>query len=72
MDIKTALTGIKNSAKFEGVHIHLQATEDSRLQVRIDASGSVDLPGDLDAIVANIGGLLGLGNSQAPSTSSAG
>lgn len=67
MDIKSEATKIAKSAKFGGVSIHAQATADSRLEVTVEARGSVDLPGDSDAVLANILGMLGLGNSARPS-----
>ena len=70
-DPKTAALAVWASKKFDGIHVHLEATADSRLSIKVDASGSVDLPGDLDAIVATIGNMFGWGNSTAPSPSSA-
>jgi len=68
MDIKEKLKALKPA--FGGVSLHLRATDDSRLEVTVEAKGSVDLPGDLDQVVAQVGGLLGLGNSPQPSPSS--
>lgn len=70
MNIKEKLQETAKTAKFDGITIDLSATSDSRLQLEVRAKGSVDLPGDLDQVVAQIGGLLGLGNSQASSQSS--
>jgi hypothetical protein len=70
MEMKEKLKSLKPA--FGGVSFHLRATEDSRLEVTVEAKGSVDLPGDLDQVVAQIGGLLGLGNSKLPSESSVG
>ena len=59
--------------QFGGVHVHVRATDDSRLLVSVEAEGSVDLPGELDQIVAQVVNLWpGLGNSPAPSPSSEG
>jgi hypothetical protein len=57
------------SRKFEGANIDLGVV-DSRLQVEVRLKGSVDLPGDLDQVVAHVGGLLGLGNSPESSEDS--
>ena len=70
MDIKQAFTDTLKTAKFGGISVHLHATETSELEVSVEAKGRINLPGDLDQVVANIGGMLGLGNSQAPSPSS--
>lgn len=70
MDIKSQAQAVAKSAKFEGVNIALHATPNSRLHVEVTASGSVDLPGNLDELVAQIGGLLGAGKSSSPSPNS--
>ena len=70
MDIKQTLSETAKSAKFEGCTIDVSAAN-SRLQVAVHVRGSVDPPGDLDEVVAQIGGLLGLGKSQGQSNSSA-
>jgi len=59
--LKTQLANLK--PQFGGVHIHITATPDSRLHVGIEADLSVDLPGDLDALVAGAAAAIGLGNS---------
>lgn len=66
---KMALASLA-SKKFEGATIDL-GVQDSRLQVEVKLKGSIDLPGDLDQVVAHVGGLLGLGNSPQPSVPSA-
>lgn len=62
--LKQAATDSLKTAKFEGVHIHVAQAPDKRLTVSVEASASIDLPGDLDAIVAQAATLLGLGNSS--------
>jgi hypothetical protein len=69
MDIKkTAMDSLK-TAKFEGVTVNVDVVN-SRLQVSANLKGSIDLPGDMDAIVAQVAGALGVGNSPQPSPSS--
>lgn len=68
--LKDVIKGMK--PEFGGVHLHVRATEDSRLHVSVEAEGSVDLPGELDQIIAQVASLAGLGNSLAPSPSSEG
>ena len=63
MDIKQTLKDTAKSAKFDGLSIHVAATPESRLQLKVEMAGSVDLPGDRDQVVAQIAGLLGVGNS---------
>lgn len=70
MDIKKTAIETAKSAKFEGADIKLDVVN-SRLQGSINLRGSVDLPGDLDQVVAQIAGALGVGNSPAPSPPSA-
>lgn len=70
MDIKKAAMETAKSAKFEGANIGLEVIE-SRLQVAVHLRGSIDLPGDLDQIVVQIAGALGVGNSPPPSPPSA-
>ena len=65
MDIKGELATTWASKKFEGATFDCNVV-DSRLNVTVHVRGSVDLPGDLDAVVANVFGLLGMGNSQKP------
>lgn len=69
VDIKQMVSDSAKSAKFEGVHFKVAATPDSRLSIEVVLQASVDLPGDADAVVANMLGLLGLGNSPMPSSS---
>lgn len=64
MDIKQTIVDSAKSAKFEGVSFHVNATDDSRLAIVVEVKGSVDLPGDLDSVVANMLGMLGLGKSS--------
>jgi hypothetical protein len=64
MTIPEQAKAIAQTAKFDGVSVHVTATENSRLAVTVEAKGSIDLPGDLDKTVANLLGLLGLGNSS--------
>lgn len=63
MDIKKTAIETAKSAKFEGADIKLDVVN-SRLQVGVNLRASVDLPGDLDQVVANIAGMLGVGNSK--------
>lgn len=70
MDFKKTAIETAKSAKFEGADIKLDVVN-SRLQGVVSLRGSVDLPGDLDQVVANIAGLLGVGNSQESSPPSA-
>lgn len=79
MDIGKQAQEIAKTAKLEDHSGTFRlGVKDSRLQITVgyQATGSVDLPGELDAVVAQIGstlaGLLGMGNSSAPSTSSGG
>jgi hypothetical protein len=69
MDIKARAKEVAQSAKFEGVSIDLSAV-DSRLQVEVRARGSIDLPGNLDEVVAQLGGMLAAGKSSSHSPSS--
>lgn len=66
MDIKQIFADTLKTKKFDGITVHVQATGDSRLQVRVEASGSVDLPGNMDEMVGQIANLFGLGNSPKP------
>ena len=70
MDIKQILVDTAKSAKFEGVTVDVSAAG-SRLVVDAHLRGSVDLPGDLDEVVAQALHLLGLGKSPQSSGSSA-
>ena len=70
MDLKQTAIDTAKSAKFDRASVHLSVVN-SRLEVNLDLYASIDLPGDLDQVVANIGGMIGLGNSPAPSTSPA-
>ena len=70
MDIKQTAIDTAKSAKFDRASVHL-AVVNSRLEVNLDLYASIDLPGDLDQVVANIGGLLGMGNLPEPSPSPA-
>lgn len=63
-NLKQSLLDSAKSAKFAGISFHFNATEDSRLEVNVDLKGSIDLPGDTDKVVAQMLGLLGMGNSQ--------
>lgn len=67
MDLKQAAIDSAKSAKFDRASVHL-AVVNSRLEVNLDLYASIDLPGDLDQVVANVAGILGLGNSPALST----
>lgn len=69
MDIKAQAQAVAKSAKFEGINIDLSA-KDSRLHVEVRARGSVDLPGNLDEVVAQLGGMLAAGKSSSPSPNS--
>lgn len=70
MDIKAKAKEVAQSAKFEGINIDLSAV-DSRLHVEVRARGSIDLPGNLDEVVAQLGGMLAAGKSSSPSPNSA-
>lgn len=70
MDIKQKLKDTLKSAKFGGIAVHVNATKDSKLEVEVVTKGVIDLPGDLDHIVAQITDLLGLGNSKESLSSS--
>lgn len=70
MDIKAEVSKVAKTAKFEGVSFHVKASADSRLEVAVEAKGSIDLPGDADAVIAGLLGTFGLGNSKPPSTPS--
>lgn len=59
-----------NSKKFEGFTLDCSAGKDSRLNVTLQVKASVDLPGEADAVVAQLIGMIGLGNSKEPSDSS--
>ena len=63
--LKSIATDSLKTAKFEGVHIHVNQAPDKRLTVSVEASASIDLPGDLDDLVAKAAVALGLGNSSA-------
>lgn len=54
MDIKETFSQTLKSGRFEGISFHVNATEDSRLQVNVEVKGSVDLPGDSDKVVAQL------------------
>lgn len=69
MNIKDEAMAVAKTAKFEGVSVHANAVN-SRLVVNVEIRGSVDLPGDSDVIVANLLGMVGLGNSKPLSTPS--
>ena len=69
MDIKQVVTDTAKSAKFEGVSFNVTASADSRLNVQVTLNASVDLPGDADAVVANMLHMLGLGKSSNSSNS---
>ena len=66
MDIKKTAIETAKTAKFEGANLSLDVV-DSRLRGTLSVAGSIDLPGDMDQIVANIAGMLGVGNSPQPS-----
>jgi len=70
MDIKKAISDSAKSAKFEGVTFNVVAGTDSRLKVQVVLNASVDLPGEADAVVANMFAMLGLGKSSNSSDSS--
>lgn len=70
MDIKKTAIETAKTAKFEGATLSLDVV-DSRLRGTLSVAGSIDLPGDMDQIVANIAGLLGVGNSKESSPPSA-
>lgn len=67
--LKKSFQDIATTAKFEGIHLHITTGINGRLLVTVDATGSVDLPGNLDATVAMVASMLGLGNSSVPSVS---
>jgi hypothetical protein len=69
-NFKAAVQASVKTAKFNGVSVHCNLAPDKSLDVSIEARANVDLPGDLDVIVANAAKMLGLGNSPAPSPSS--
>jgi len=71
MDIKQAIKDSAKSAKFEGAVFSVRTNSAGRLEVNCDLTASIDLPGDMDQIVANIAGMLGVGNSPQPSPPSA-
>ena len=58
------------SKKFEGFTLDCSAGKDSRLNVTLQVKASVDLPGEADAVVAQLVNMFGLGNSKEPSDSS--
>lgn len=64
MDIKETVATSLKSAKFEGASFHFSSTEDSRFAVTVELKGSIDLPGSSDQVLANMLGMLGLGNSS--------
>lgn len=63
MDFKQIALDTFNSKKFEGFTIDCNAAN-SRLHLTLQVKGSVDLPGELDQVIANVVGMLGLGNSK--------
>lgn len=63
MDFKQIALETFNSKKFEGFTVDCTAVN-SRLQLTLQVKGSVDLPGELDQVIANVVGMLGLGNSK--------
>ena len=69
MDIKSEAKKVAQSAKFEGVNIDLSAV-DSRLHAEVRVRGSIDLPGNLDEVVAQLGGMLAAGKLSSPSPNS--
>lgn len=62
--LKQAATDSLRTAKFEGVHIHIGQAADKRLAVSVEASASIDLPGDMDELVAKIAAFFKLGKSS--------
>ena len=74
MDVKAQITALqaKLQPQFGGIHFHVTSTPDSRLHVSVEADVSVDLPGDLDMLLAAAANAFGLGNSPSPSPSSGG
>lgn len=68
MDMKKLLADTVASRQFEGFTIQA-SHKDSRLHLTFQVQGSVDLPGEADAVVAQMISLLGLGNSKQPSES---
>lgn len=72
MDIKETVSQTLKSGRFEGISVHVNASEDSRLQVQVELKASVDLPGDADKVVAQLLGFLLPGNSSVSVNSSPG
>lgn len=62
--LKQAATDSLKTAKFEGIHVHVAQSPDKRLTVSVEASGSIDLPGDMDELVAKVAAFFKLGNSS--------
>lgn len=55
MDPKQEALKVWNSKRVEGISIHFNSTPESRTQVVLEVKGSVDLPGDLDYLVSQLG-----------------
>ena len=60
---------IAKTAKFRGLDVSVYE-EDSELNVAVTARGSVNLPGDIDAIISKVVNSVVKGNSAQPLTSS--
>lgn len=43
----------KSEPKFEGISLNFQVQANSRLVAQVTATGSIDLPGDLDVVIAD-------------------
>lgn len=68
MDFKKLAKDTFDSKKFEGFTVDASVVN-SRLHLTVQVKGSVDLPGDSDFVLAQLIGLLGVGNSPKPSDS---
>lgn len=51
--IKNQLQDSIKTGKFEGLTVNF-ANKDSRLHVTVQATGSIDLPGDFDAVAVQV------------------